>query len=299
MLKEEINMVFQTEISPFSVGNGELNQSLVSFDKQESQDVHEHIEHYQQDESGKITLTLDKEEDKLSQLEQSDIFVLSPTNEYPFGFIGKVEKMNESSKKTELILSQPSVEEVFSNLDIDMNRNLSPQDLVATNAIEGVSVVYETKEEKTASRKGLKKASEESLHLSPKGKFGIKIDKLVVYDHDKDLQKNEREKNTKGQIILSGEYMLQDPALEVVYKYKKRLGIPFIERMMTKVTGNIHNELKFNSDLYKQEFGLGASVKKNDNKIDKWGFTLEGVKPDKKKITVASATISQDPFLSP
>lgn len=293
-LKTDVTMNFKTETSSYIAGSGKPNSDIQSYDHSETQNIHEHITEYEQDDSGEITLTLDKKEKELSKLETSDVFVLSPTNEDPMGFIGKVEEVKKGSKGTELKITQPTVEEVFSDLDVDVNRDLSPQDLISTDALDDVSVVYETEELK-ASTKSVQKKASDSLKLSPSGNFGIEIDNKVIYDHDKDLKKNEKDKNTNGQIILNGDFMLESPSLEVKYKYNKKWTPPFIEfkQLEAKVKGGIHNNIHISSNL-DNKFDLAKfNEQQSENKVKLVRkYNIQGVEPDKNTITLASATIS-------
>lgn len=120
-----------------------LSSSVRVFDGESAAQLNQAIQAIRGGEEG-IVITLDRQvPEQFETLGSGDIFLLEGSAGTPFGdtFIGKVESVDLQSSQRVVTVTNPSIDEVFDQLRFDLLEDLTRDNLVSIDAVEGVQLV--------------------------------------------------------------------------------------------------------------------------------------------------------------
>ena len=139
-----------------------------------------------------------------------DIFMVRPTSENPMGITAKVERINGN----EIVISQPTVDEVFEEIKIDIERKLSTSDIIGEWSLGDVVSVNGSSTfeyEYNFNQTSFIGNNDETRNFA---EANATYTKLWPLDHVL-FDKDGNNKTTNDQIRLSGEYGFKDATISI------------------------------------------------------------------------------------
>jgi hypothetical protein len=134
-----------------------------------------------------------------------EIFMVRPTEENPMGFTGKVESINGNT----ITVSQPAIDEVFTSVKMNIEKQLNSDDIIDIVLADGVTLNdYQT----ASTPPSITSADHTALATGGTATFGdfsLSL-KTVLYDHDKNID------TTNDQVVLRGKLGVKDISVKAV-----------------------------------------------------------------------------------
>lgn len=200
-------------------------------------------------------------------IEEGKVFMLEPSEDFPLGFSGKVSKIIDDDQNTKYVIEQPTLQEMFNELDIDIKSTFDADNIIDMNFVDGVEFIDNNTSALVASLDDVKIKND-------KFKFDEDIDgwksgKISLSFNDTEL----KYKDIKAK--LKGSFSLNDIVLHSKVKFKD---------------GNSENKIK-NFESYEAyisaipsvntsfsiEGNLEASIKKDEEEDSLKFLRIEGV----------------------
>ncbi|WP_167506245.1 PQQ-binding-like beta-propeller repeat protein [Halobacillus faecis] len=149
-----------------------------------------------------------KKDEAFADFEEGEILSIPPLENYPEGLSLKISRIEEKQDSLIIQTEEPKLEEVFSELNLDFEKSVQPEDLVLEEGIE-VEMIPIEEPNQTASLQSFLSETEFSLK-----KYLFTFDKsLLEYEGDDSL----------ASLRLDGEFLLEGPTLSVKVDYSNIL----------------------------------------------------------------------------
>lgn len=125
-----------------SVSPNKVSSDVVQIAKDESKKIESHVKTVKKDGNNKV-ITLDSSNTRLKNLKIGDIFMMDSTKDNPFGLVGKVvSNTTTDDGKNVLEITNPKIDELFSELKFDVNKYLKKADLISSNFPSGTAINF-------------------------------------------------------------------------------------------------------------------------------------------------------------
>lgn len=120
-----------------------LNDKVVLFDDVQTKEIYKAIQTIETKTTG-VFVTVSDDNTLLSQLGKGDICVLEDYGDSPFGetYFGKIIKVDKDNGKTTYVFDNPTFDEVFDQLKLDVDSMLDNADIGDVMLMEGVTVEF-------------------------------------------------------------------------------------------------------------------------------------------------------------
>ncbi|WP_226581017.1 PQQ-binding-like beta-propeller repeat protein [Halobacillus litoralis] len=155
-------------------------------------------------EDGEIQL---KKDENLEDYKVGDILSIPSLEEYPEGLSLKVTGVKETEDLLIIQTEDPAFEEIFSEVDLDFTKSVTPDDLVTEEGIE-VEAIPISEEEQGPAIRSLRSSANASITGY---EYLFKFDKsLMEYEQD----------DESASLRLEGEFFIEGPTLSVSTVYE-------------------------------------------------------------------------------
>jgi putative cell wall-binding protein len=162
--------------------------------------------------NGTLSVNIDKS--IASSFKSGQLILFPPTDKHPYGFIGKILSVNNSSG--EILLGQPALEDVFAKLTINKGKDISLLDIQHFSLNNGVSLKLNNQLIRSVDewRNLINHSDHENLKNAP---LSLNVSSIAI---EKILQDG-----TKKQISLDGVFELKNIVTKVETEYHSSRGL--------------------------------------------------------------------------
>lgn len=217
-----VKRLFEKQIIEETVAN--LDDSVEFISDSESAKFYSNVQEIIVDDRGNQVVTFDDLPEELENKNVGDIIFIEPSEDNPYGFIGKVESQI-TMNTNKVIFSTPFIDEVFEELEIHIDKNLNAGNIIAYDVPENVSLVAENENkiipietvaslgvclmyEKGINSKFKERDAEVYGYADGLTKFKLGMNNAVIYDGDGN-------RNTiKDQVRLDGGITLENISID-------------------------------------------------------------------------------------
>ena len=292
-IKSPIKMNFTIDEPERSQAEVEFNEEIVAVDENKAVEVEESITKIEETEELNTKITYYDAPEEIRKLQAEELLMMAPTDEFPMGYLAKVKEVVQQGEETVIEYEQPEIDEVVSDLDIDLNKTLEKSPIVDITLNDGVQLLKEypsedeieeilngdTNEFQIQSKKDVDLSTEDMIY-----------DKEIAFVVKAKFKKEGIGKNDSAGANINVNAVLGISDLKLDTRIKQK-GDQF-EQFKMMVTGKKETSIRF-SGAVNDSIGLGdfkIDRFRNDNEHDLAIVKLKGIDRSKHKIPVASVT---------
>lgn len=214
--------------------------------------------------------TFEGNDSKITSMKAGDIFVIPPSEKYPMGYAKKVKQVSKNGSQTTIMTTDPKIQEVVKELDIQKVINISSANLIPLNLPEGVTL----KKNNIPVKPGMYKSAE-SYNLD-----NFSLDLAGIKLNHKDIT-----------ISVNGEVLFDQPKLIVDFEMDwfelEKFQAEFLAEMSVEVSASAKTMISAEgsaSGTWSQVFKGGSA--RGSITVPEWMRKEKSTQPLEKEVSI-------------
>ncbi|WP_125153606.1 hypothetical protein [Clostridium rectalis] len=251
------NNVQAFDISQEVVGEANVKKEIKCIESETKDKKNIDVVDFPRDNGSTIKIK-NTEDDKLKSLKEEDVFYIKPSKENPFGYMGKVEKVESDTNEEKIIkVSQPDIDEIFSDLSMENTEKLTLDNMVQYSLPEGAYIKTPLENslmpKVAASNWSLENIYNDlNIHGDNIQKDGdrYKINNIYIGFNDSLIYDGDGNENTKDdQIRLTGTLSMKNSSMDMGIKFEKLKWKELKARFITTLDINTGLNVNVNKNI--------------------------------------------------